>query len=276
MKSPEEYEFELGQAVAAIQKKWSRRPRVGLVLGTGSGAIAQAIAVEQRWPFGSLPHFAPSTALGHQGAVVCGVWNDVPVVAMQGRLHFYEGRTLWDTMRPVQVLARLGVERLLICNAAGGVSPSLRVGDLMVITSFIDLFFRPGLGASPQPFSPVSRGGMPTDWSCDETLIERALTLGRAHDLELKRGVYVGLLGPCYETRAEYRMCRRIGADAVGMSTIPEIIVATAHRIPVLAISIITNSGIAPQQPISGHAVIENAEAAAGDLREIFAGMLPP
>lgn len=275
MKSLAEFEQEIGQAVDFVQRRWKSIPRVGLILGTGSDAVADAIESQARWPFESLPYFAPSTATGHRGSLVCGSWNGQPVAAMQGRLHMYEGRSRTEILRPVRLLIGLGVQRLLISNAAGGVNPRFRVGDLMVIDSFIDLFFRQEQTAPPASDTLPPRLVTRPEYSCDPALADQAMETGRSRDVPMHRGAYAGLLGPSYETRAEYRMCRRLGADAVGMSTIPEIVLASASKIPVLAISIITNVATTTSgKPTTGHQVIASAEKAAHGLSTVFAGLL--
>jgi purine-nucleoside phosphorylase len=276
MVSGPDYEQRIAQAVDAIRARWPESPRIGMVLGTGAGQIAQAIVTEERWPYSALPHFPTSTAIGHSGELVCGRWHDTSIVAMRGRIHLYEGHSLNDIAMPIHVMHRLGVQRLLVCNAAGGVNPKFRVGDLMLIDSHIDLFFRPyDFLPSNGGFSVDQRGNVRADASCDRSILDDAERLGRQLNLPIHRGVYVGLLGPSYETRAEYRMCRRLGGDAVGMSTIPEIVIASSYGIPILAVSIITNTAAGNVNSVtSGHAVLATAEQAAHGLRKIFENML--
>lgn len=271
MKSDRSAQARIDRVVEVIRQKWNQRPVAGLILGTGSGQIAEHLDIECRLAYAELPEFPRSTSLGHRGTLVCGRLAGRPVMAMQGRFHLYEGHSLADITLSVHVMRRLGVRRLLVSNAAGGVNPEFQVGDLMLIESHIDLFFAPNWSESPAPTGSHLRPGFRADEACDERLLARAIAIGREQRFLPRRGVYVGMLGPCYETRAEYRMCRSIGGDAVGMSTIPEIATASACGIPILAISIITNVAEADGSPPSGHAVLTAAESATDRLQVIVA-----
>ncbi len=269
------YLEKIAQAVNAIRGQWAHQPEAGLVLGTGSGQVAEELNVELRLPYAAIPNFPRSTAIGHKGSLVCGSISGKRVIAMQGRFHLYEGHAIEDTMLPIHVMQRLGIRRLLLSNAAGGVNPSYRVGDLMLIESHLDLFFRASSRHHNDSIDQNLRPGFRADLACDRMLLEEADSVGRALGFVVQRGTYVGLLGPTYETRAEYRMCRRIGGDAVGMSTIPEIATASYYGIPTLAVSIITNVVAADAKAsISGHAVIAAAESAAHRLHALFAGAI--
>lgn len=253
------------QAAAEVRRRWSRSPAVAIVLGTGLGSLAAEIEVEAELPYDAIPHFPATTALGHAGRLVCGQLNGVPVAAMNGRCHFYEGYSLEQLSFPIRVLAALGAARLIVSNASGGLHPHFRQGDLMLIDGHIDLMGR-RMGVSPSPClsSPY-----------DRPLCERASATARRHDILLHRGVYVGVLGPNYETRAEYRALRRLGGDAVGMSTIPELHAAAACGLRAVAISTITNVAV-PDAPTvnDGNHVLDAAQAAQPRLRRIVLELL--
>lgn len=226
-------------AAREILAKWPVSPRVGLVLGSGLGELADRIEREAEFPYGDLPHFPRSTAVGHRGRLVCGHWLGVPVVAMQGRFHLYEGYSAQQVTFPVRVMQRLGIETLVLTNAAGGLNPSYQRGDVIVIDAHLNLMFRnPLIGINDDELGPRF-----PDMSApyDGELIDTALAVARHNDFACHRGVYVGMLGPTYETRAEYRLARQLGGDAVGMSTVPEVIAARHGGLRVLGISTITN-----------------------------------
>jgi purine-nucleoside phosphorylase len=225
-------------AAAAIEKYWPVPPQVGIVFGSGLGELAERIR-NVEIPYNDLPHFPRSTVVGHRGRLVCGKWLNVPVIAMQGRFHLYEGYTAQQVTFPIRVMQRLGIATLVVTNAAGGLNPAYQRGDLMVIDDHINLMFRnPLIGINDDELGPRF-----PDMSApyDRELIEIALTAARQNRFACHRGVYVGVLGPTYETRAEYRLARHLGGDAVGMSTVPEVIAARHGGLRVLGISTITN-----------------------------------
>ncbi|MGB3543169.1 purine-nucleoside phosphorylase [Rubrivirga sp.] len=213
--------------------------RVGLILGTGLGKLADEIEVRESVPYGEIPGFPLSTVESHHGRLIAGTLRGVEVVAMQGRFHLYEGYSAWQVTMPVRVLATLGVETLLISNAAGGMNPLYRRGDLMLTTDHINLqgvnpLTGPNVDAWGPRFPDMSE---PYDPELRATAEAAALERG----VRLQQGVYVAVEGPNLETRAEYRFLRQIGADVVGMSTVPEVIVARHHGVRVMAISVITD-----------------------------------
>lgn len=225
-------------AAAALGTRLSERPRVGLVLGSGLGALAEALEPAVRVPFADIPGFAAAGVAGHAGALVVGRLEDVPCIVLQGRPHLYEGHDADVVAFPVRVLAVLGIDTLIVTNAAGGVNRSFRPGDLMLIDDHINLLARNPLVGPVQDgetrFPDMSR-------PYDPALLELAERLALEERVRTVRGVYAAVLGPSYETRAEVAMLRRIGADAVGMSTVPEVLVARARSVRVLGISLITN-----------------------------------
>jgi purine-nucleoside phosphorylase len=235
--------------------------------------VGEAIALEAAIDYGEVPHFLRSTAVGHRGRLLCGRLGGVPVVAMQGRFHCYEGYSAERATFPVRVMNALGIELLIVSNAAGGLNPNFAAGDVMVIDDHINLLNRnPLVGVNDDRLGPRF-----PDMSApyDRRLGERALAIARREDFTCHRGVYIAMLGPTYETRAEIRMLRYFGGDAVGMSTVPEAIVAAHARIPLLGLSTITNV-CSPDKPhtTSGEEVVATAETARDKLLAIVAGIV--
>ncbi|MDA0253390.1 MAG: purine-nucleoside phosphorylase [Planctomycetota bacterium] len=227
------------EAAAFIRERWSLTPKVSIILGSGLGGISGALADAVTIPYDEIPHFARSTAHGHAGQLVCGLLEGVPVVVMEGRMHAYEGYPLQQITFPVRVMKRLGTELLIVTNACGGLNPQYRTGDLMVIEDHINL-----LGDNPLTGINDERlGPRFPDMSAPYTpeLVDAALAVARREDFTAHRGVYVAVTGPNLETRAEYRFLRIIGADVVGMSTVPEVLVAVHSSLRVLGISVITD-----------------------------------
>jgi purine-nucleoside phosphorylase len=227
------------EAAAFIRERWSLTPKVSIILGSGLGGISGALADAVTIPYDEIPHFARSTAHGHAGQLVCGLLEGVPVVVMEGRMHAYEGYPLQQITFPVRVMKRLGTELLIVTNACGGLNPQYRTGDLMVIEDHINL-----LGDNPLTGINDERlGPRFPDMSAPYTpeLVDAALAVARREDFTAHRGVYVAVTGPNLETRAEYRFLRIIGADVVGMSTVPEVLVAVHSSLQVLGISVITD-----------------------------------
>ena len=244
----------------------------GIILGTGSGIVSQNIAIENEIDYGDIPHFPASTALGHKGSLIFGKLGSQPVVALNGRFHLYEGHDVDAATLAVRVMRELGVRYLFITNAAGGLNPKFASGDVMAINSHIDLMFR--LSCQSSTVSALDRPAMRTD-QYDEEMTKYAHSIARLNDFCLQTGVYAGLLGPNYETRAEYRMLRRIGADVAGMSTIPEVYVATKLGLRVLALSIVTNVAKPDVlEETSGQEVIDAAQTAAPKIHLIIQGCI--
>ncbi|MCE9629708.1 MAG: purine-nucleoside phosphorylase [Planctomycetia bacterium] len=226
-------------AASFIQSRWNLTPKVGVILGSGLGNATAAMSDRVVIPYDELPHFARSTAHGHSGQLVCGLLEGVPVMVMEGRQHAYEGYPLAQITFPIRVLKRLGAELLIVTNACGGLNPQYRTGDLMVIEDHINLIGdNPLIGINDERLGPRF-----PDMSAPYTarLIDDALAVARKENFVAHRGVYVAVTGPNLETRAEYRFLRTIGADVVGMSTVPEVIVAVHSGLAVLGISVITD-----------------------------------
>jgi purine-nucleoside phosphorylase len=233
------YRSEVSEAASFIRERINTEPRLGVILGTGLGRLAEEIEVETTFSYDELPHFPISTVESHHGRLLVGTLAGAPVVAMQGRFHLYEGYDAQQVTFPVRVMAELGVETLLISNAAGGMNPLFRRGDLMLTTDHINL-----LGVNPLVGPNINEWGArfpdmsePYDLELRAIAEKKALELG----IKLQQGVYVAVLGPNLETRAEYRFLRQIGADVVGMSTVPEVVVARHMNLRVMAISVITD-----------------------------------
>ena len=227
------------EAAAAIADRWNTRPAAGIILGSGLGGVTAGITGKVTIPYEAIPHFATSTAHGHAGQLVCGLLEGVPVVVMEGRQHAYEGYPLAQVTFPVRVLQRLGAGLLVVTNACGGLNPQYRTGDLMIIDDHINLMNdNPLIGINDERLGPRF-----PDMSAPYTpaLIDAALETARRENFACHRGVYVAVTGPNLETRAEYRFLRGIGADVVGMSTVPEVIVAVHAGLEVLGISVITD-----------------------------------
>jgi purine-nucleoside phosphorylase len=264
---------QIEESAASIRDRWKGRPRCGIILGSGLGSVGEAVELDEAIHYGEIPHFLKSTAVGHQGRLLCGRLAGVPVIAMQGRFHCYEGYSAERATFPVRVMRALGVELLVVSNAAGGLNPNFAAGDVMVIDDHINFMNRnPLVGINDERLGPRF-----PDMSApyDRRLGDRALAIARRADFACHRGVYIGMLGPTYETRAEIRMLRYIGGDAVGMSTVPEAIVAAHAGLPVLGLSTITNV-CAPDKPhkTSGEEVVATAETARDKLRAIIEGII--
>lgn len=244
------YRQQVEAAAAYLQHRQDPFPRIGIILGTGLGALAKEIAVTAAIPYDEIPHFPVSTVESHRGRLLLGTLAGEPVVALQGRFHLYEGYSAKEVTLPVRVLGTLGVETLLISNAAGGMNPHFRRGGLMLITDHINL-----QGVNPLEGPNVEAWGPRfPDMSepYDRELRRVAEAAALQHGIKLEQGVYVAVTGPNLETRAEYRFLRGIGADVVGMSTVPEVLVARHMNLRVLAISVITDECFPDAlQPIS-------------------------
>lgn len=264
---------QIEESAAFVRSRWSARPRCGIILGSGLGSVGEAIGLEQAIDYGDIPHFLKSTAVGHRGRLLCGNLQGVPVVAMQGRFHCYEGYSAERATFPVRLMNALGIELLVVSNAAGGLNPNFACGDVMVIDDHINLLNRnPLVGVNDDNLGPrFPDMGAPYDRRLGDT----ALAIARKNDFVCHRGVYAAMLGPTYETRAEIRMLRYFCADAVGMSTVPEAIVAVHAGLKVLGLSTITNI-CSPDKQVttSGHEVIATAETARDKLLAIVSGII--
>lgn len=246
-------------AASYLNEQANIKPKIGLILGSGLGVLADEIEEAVRTPYEQIPDFPVSTVEGHAGQLVFGKLSEVPVVAMQGRFHYYEGYQFEQVTFPVRVMKELGVEILVVTNAAGGVNEQFSPGDLMLINDHIN-----NMGSNPLIGKNDSRLGVrfpDMSEAYSKELIEKAKAVASRLNIPLQEGVYVGNTGPTYETPAEVRMLRTLGGDAVGMSTVPEVIVARHSGLEVLGISCISNmaAGIL-DQPLNHEEVIETTE----------------
>jgi purine-nucleoside phosphorylase len=267
--------FTLAESAAAfVLSQTKLRPQIGLVLGSGLGAFGDELADAVRIPFAEIPSFPRSTAIGHAGQLVIGRSGDVPVAAMQGRVHLYEGYSAADVAFPMRVLGRMGVKAAILTNAAGGINADYGEGGLVILRDHINLQgANPLAGPNDERFGPRF-----PDMTYTYTKRYREIALEEAKKLGIppREGVYVGLLGPSYETPAEIRYLRTIGADLVGMSTIPEAIAARHMGINVLAISCVTNmaAGIL-DKPLSHNEVLETTQRVMGHFVALLRAVLP-
>jgi purine-nucleoside phosphorylase len=268
-----EYE-RAGEAAAFIFSRTKLRPQIALVLGSGLGAFADEFAGATKIPYAKIPHFPQSTAIGHAGRLVIGKVGATPVAGMQGRVHLYEGYSAKDVAFPIRVFARMGVKAVILTNAAGGIKREFVQGKLVVISDHINL-----QGVNPLTGPNDERFGLrfhDMTSAYDRRFREMAVGEGNRMGIGLYEGVYAGLLGPSYETPAEIRYLRAIGADLVGMSTVPEVIAARHSGIRVLGISCVTNAaaGIL-DQPLNHLEVLETAERVKGQFIGLLKAVIP-
>lgn len=265
---------QLEETIPVIRKKYSGTPVIGIILGTGLGAVAKAINVKVEIPYKDIPHFAVPTVESHAGKLLFGTLSDVPVMAMQGRFHYYEGWTMKQITYPVRVMKALGVKVLLVSNAAGGLNPIFRPGDIMLITDHINLIGdNPLRGPNDDTLGPRFPD-MSDAYTRELRKIaeETALELG----IRLVQGVYVPVAGPNLETPAEYRFLRLIGGDAVGMSTAPEVIVAVHSGMKVLGFSIITDMCLPDAlEPATLEKILAVAATADKKMAELVSAVVP-
>ena len=262
------------RAAKFILAKTKLRPRIGLILGSGLGAFANELAGATRIDYQKIPHFPRSTAIGHAGRMVIGKVGDVPVAAMQGRVHFYEGYSPREVIFPMRVMARMGIRAALITNAAGGINREFKQECLVVLRDHINLQgTNPLIGPNEERFGVRFPDVTQVYWKPYQDV---ALQEGTRLGVEMSQGVYAALTGPSYETPAEIRYLRVIGADLVGMSTVPEVIAAAHLGIRVLGISCVTNmaAGIL-DQPITTEEVLETGERVKADFVALLRAVIP-
>jgi purine-nucleoside phosphorylase len=260
-------------AAAAIQNKFKETPHAGIILGTGLGGLVEEMEIAATLDYETIPNFPKSTATSHRGRLVCGRLEGVPVVVMEGRFHQYEGYPLKKITLPVRVFKRLGAKLMIVSQAVGGLNTMYRAGDVMIIDDQINLMGdNPLVGVNDDRLGPRF-----PDMSqpYDPELIDAGLEIARKENFVAHRGVTVAVTGPNLETRAEYRFLRRIGADVVGMSTIPEAIVAVHCGLRTFGLSVITDMCYPDHaEPINVEQIIATANAAAPKLRAIVCGVL--
>jgi purine-nucleoside phosphorylase len=249
------------------------KPEIGIVLGTGLGGLVNEIEIEVTIPYTDIPHFPVSTVEGHQGQMIFGKLGGKNVVAMQGRFHYYEGYSMQEVGFPIRVLKFLGIKLLMLSNASGGVNPNYRIGDLMIIKDHINLMGNnPLIGKNDTGMGPRFPDMSET---YDEKMIRFASKIARHLNIHFQLGVYAAVTGPTFETPAEYKYIRILGADAVGMSTVPEAIVARHMELPCFAVSVISDLGIEGKiVEISHQEVIEAASLAEPKMTKMVTEMI--
>ena len=262
------------ECVAFIKSHWAHEAQAGIILGTGLGCLVEKIDVEAQIEYEDIPHFPKSTALSHKGRLICGRLRGVPVIAMEGRLHMYEGYSLKEITLPVRVMKAMGADLLIVSNACGGLNPYFDLGDIMLIEDQINL-----MGDNPLIGINDDRLGPRFPDMCEpycHQLIEKAMQVARQKDIIAHKGVFVAVSGPNLETRAEYRFLRTIGADVVGMSTVPEVIVAAHCAMRVVGFSIITDMCLPDAlKPADIDEIIRTANEAEPKLTELVLSVLP-
>lgn len=263
----------IGRATAAIGKRTNIVPEIGVILGTGLGGLSKAIRVSARIPYAKIPGFPRSTVTSHAGELVMGTLEGRRVAAMEGRFHYYEGYSMAQITFPVRVLRALGAKTLIVSNACGGLNPSFRKGEIMLIDDHINMMgVNPLIGLNDETLGPRFPD------MCrpyDPVLLALAKRVARRTGFRVRQGVYAAWTGPCLETRAEYRFIRRIGADAVGMSTVPEVIVGVHAGFRILGVSIVTDL-CDPENlhPVDIREIIATANAAEPKLTALVRGVI--
>lgn len=265
---------DIQESLAYLRQRTAFQPATGIVLGTGLGNLTDEIDVEIEIPYADIPHFARSTVESHKGKLVFGRLGAHPVVVMAGRFHYYEGWTMQQITFPVRVLKFLGIQRLILTNASGGVNPHLRAGELVIVRDHINLLpEHPLRGPNDERLGPRFPDMLHT---YDAELRSRALAIARQHNIPAREGVYSALQGPNLETPAEYEMLHRLGSDCTGMSSIPEVLVARHMDLPVLMISLVANMAYPPSviRETSVEDVIAAASAAEPGLSLVVKELL--
>ncbi len=256
------------EAVRYIEDKVVTKPKIGIILGSGIGELADEIDAEVTIPYDTIPNFPVSTVKGHQGQLIFGKLNGVPIVAMKGRFHYYEGYNMQEVTMPIRVLKLLGIDYLFVSNASGGVNHNFEVGDIMFITDHINLMPNPLIGANIDDHGPRF---VDMSEAYDKRLLSIAKKIARHNGINYRTGVYASVTGPTYETPAEYKYIHTLGADAVGMSTVPEVIVARHMGLPVFAVSVISDLGVEGKIiEISHQEVIQAVARVTPKLIELF------
>jgi len=257
------------ETAAYIQSRIVTSPSIGIILGSGLGNLAHSVEVEVEIPYGDIPHFPKSTVLGHAGKLILGKLNGKNVMMMAGRFHYYEGYDMQEVTFPVRVMKALGIDTLMVSNAAGGMNPAFKVGDIMLISDHINQFPEHPLRGKNDDRLGTRFPDMSEPYCKD--LLQKGLDIAARLGIPVQQGVYVGLQGPTFETPAEYRWLRIIGGDAVGMSTVPEVITAIHGGMRVFAASIVTDlGGMEIAVKVTHEEVLEAANGAAPKLAAIF------
>ena len=262
----------LRQCVETVKEKWTEKPLVGIVLGSGLGGLSEFIQIEAAFENGDLPHYPKTAAMGHRGRFLCGTLEGVSVAVVDGRPHLYEGFSADEVALPVRLMMQLGAQTVVISNASGAVNPELAVGDVVILKDHINLMWKnPLIGENDDSIGPRF-----PDMSSpyDPTLAKAGAAEAETRDFQTASGVYFGLAGPNYETSAEYRMARFLGADVVGMSTVPEVLATQHAGARVLAASVVSNVHSPGAGPVSGEEVVDVVAKAEPVMRAVVAGVL--
>lgn len=257
----------INQSAQFILNKINSNPEVGIILGTGLGGLVREIEILGVLEYQNIPNFPVSTVEGHQGKLIFGNLSGKKVIAMQGRFHYYEGYDMQQVTFPVRVMKKLGIKNLIVSNASGGVNPDFEIGDLMIINDHINLIPNPLIGKNYAELGPRFPD---MSESYDLNLISKAEAIAKKNNIKIQKGTYTGVTGPTLETPSEYKYFRAIGSDAVGMSTVPEIIVARHMAIPCFAISIITDLGVPGKIVKVTHADVQNVAEKAEPLMTLI------
>lgn len=270
----EEKRKRVEQTVAYLNNRKTINPKIAIVLGSGLGGLADKVEVADEISYYEIPHFPVSTVEGHKGTMIFGRLNGVEVLVFCGRFHYYEGYPMDVVTYPEQILDGLGIKTLILSNAAGGMNPTFQVGDIMLIRDHINHFFtNPLIGPNDDTLGPRF---LNMSEAYSHRLLKLAQKTGKSLNIHLQEGVYIGVSGPCFETPSEYKMFYLFGADAVGMSTVPEVIMARHRGIEVFALSIITDLGIIGRVEKASHEEVLAAAAAAGpQMVELIYHMIP-
>ena len=251
------------ETASYLKSKMKTHPETAIILGTGLGSLVNEITDKYEISYESIPNFPVSTVEGHSGKLIFGKLGDKDILAMQGRFHFYEGYAMTEVTFPVRVMRELGIKTLFVSNAAGGMNPEFEIGDLMIITDHINFFPEHPLRGKNIPYGPRFPD---MSEAYNKELIRKANEIAAEKGIKVQHGIYIGTQGPTYETPAEYKMFRILGADAVGMSTVPEVIVANHCGIQVFGISVITDLGVEGKIVEVTHEDVQKAADAAQPL----------
>lgn len=263
---------QINSTVNYIFTRVDKKPKVGIILGSGLSDLSSEIDNPIVIPYEEIPNFPVSTVKGHNGSLIFGELNGLDVVAMSGRFHFYEGYSMDEVTLPVRVFKKLGIEYLFVSNASGGVNSEFEVGDIMFITDHINLMPNPLIGANIEEYGPRF---VDMSESYNKNLLSKAKKIARLRGIKFQTGIYAGVSGPTYETLAEYKYIKAIGADAVGMSTTPEVIVARHMGLKVFAVSVISDLGVEGKMvEISHDEVIDAAGSVAPKMTQIIKDLL--
>ena len=251
------------ETAAFLRSKMHTHPKTAIILGTGLGSLANEVTDKYEIGYETIPNFPVSTVEGHSGKLIFGKLGDKDIMAMQGRFHYYEGYAMTEVTFPIRVMRELGIQTLFVSNAAGGMNPDFEIGDLMIITDHINFFPEHPLRGKNIPYGPRFPD---MSEAYNKGLIQKANEIAQEKGIKVQHGIYIGTQGPTYETPAEYKMFRILGADAVGMSTVPEVIVANHCGIRVFGMSVITDLGVEGKIVEVTHEEVQKAADAAQPL----------